>query len=210
MTNKLLDKSIKFLTELIFKNVEKVFIRKANAVKNIIMDEYDSKLMSISSGLDSKSNPSLYRAEFKLRLDNFDYVDEVRNGYVFNTPDVANFDFSGRLQIIKTVLAGVVGEYIEMDLSDYSSVFKVLPVKIESGDTNLSDEVDMVVLRYNSDIQRAEVLLNKKFNPYPFSNMPPVDIFMVAENYVNDNISRWTKEAKELALKEFKTSFRGV
>jgi hypothetical protein len=172
------------------------FTKAVEQIKKVIMVEYDELTNAIDDP-DSKANPALYRGEFVKRLDNFSYIESSGDTISINIPDMETFDFSGRLKVIEAIMNGVAGNYVEMSIREFKSIFTRKPFTPDSHESDdLSDE-DIYLIRYNKNIHNIEKHLRKKFVVYPFSNMPPFNILDKAETFVENNMGKWIENTLE-------------
>lgn len=193
------------------KDIVREVLGKATAgIEKSIMDEYDSNLVDVVTDRNSKTNPNFYREEFEDRLGEFEYVALKGNQMSLIVPTVETFNFSGRLRVIETVMNGVVGTYVEMNTEDYLKVFGKKPINEEPFDEATSSKEMIYLIKYDKEVKRAERTLNKKFVNYPFSNMPPIDIFPAAQKFVDENKSVWMRNIKATIKKEVINKYRGV
>lgn len=176
------------------------FMSEVNTVKNIIRDNYDRKLVD-SSGSDTRLSPVLYRTTFLNFLDEFNYIKESGNSVTFVTPDMDNLIFPEELELVKSILEGVSGVYVELDTVDYMNVFGSAPEGLSSAGSG-----GIYLVRYNSEISAVESALRKTFTRFPFSNTKPIDIFYEASRYIEDNIGKWANDSIEKASTNVKES----
>lgn len=167
---------------------------KINRINSIILEGYD-ELSFFMNEPESISAPSIYREDFKNRLESYNYFDESeKDSFSFNVPDMDSFDFSG-LNLIRNILEGTAGYYVEISLEDAIKINKSLIVNKEPIVDNI------FLIPYNNYIKRAEKeILNKNLVKFPFSNTKPLDdeVFDPAVKYVNKNINDWI----DLSIKE--------
>jgi hypothetical protein len=168
-------------------------------LKNIIMEEYDDKLtVNIKSKIDYNS----YREKFVTRLNEFQFIEEGGNTIILNTPDMETFDFSDDLELIKTILEGTSGVYVEVNEKEYAHIFGRKPTLTMAVDRQAPPKNRMFLLRYTGNVRRAEKSLNKRFNKFPFSNTPPIDVLGPGDLFVKDNIDKWIDETIKSTVKE--------
>jgi hypothetical protein len=179
-------------------------------IKKIIIDKYDNTLVDVVTDKHSKTNPNLYREDFINRLNKFKYIVPEGKSFKLHTPDLDNFDFSGKLKVLKTIMHGIVGVYVEMNEEDYKKVFNRSPLNEEPVDEYVSPKDRIYLIRYSPNVMKAEKNLNKKFVRYPFSNTPPVDIFSVGEDLVTNHINAWIEKGLEEAKKKFINNYKGA
>ena len=194
----MVDDIAKIIKEKLFIN----FTKAVDQIKKVIISEYD-ELSSTIKDSDSKANPVLYREDFIKRLDNFSYIKDTGGTVSINVPDMETFDFSGRLKVIEAIMSGVAGNYVEMSIRDFKSIFTRTPFTPDSQESeDLSDE-DIYLIRYNKNIHNIEKHLHKKFVVYPFSNMPPFDILEKGKIFVENNIEKWIESTLEEVQSKF-------
>ena len=178
------------------KTLEDVLEEKAvPRLKEIILEDYDFELKDIANPK-SKLAPERFQGEFSNRLDDFDYVDIEFKGVKFITPDMYNFDFRDGLEPIENILEGMVGKYVEVEHRDY--------VRATGRQTYRGKRSEVYLIRYTTEVRNWEKSMDKKFDPYAFSNTPPLDIFSRADQFVSDTMDMWINEAVEKSQKEFK------
>lgn len=203
------NKAKKDLVALTRKHLLKKFNEVAEEIKNIILDSFDNELSAVSDR-SSRTNPAYYRDDFEKRLSRFDFIEDNDSTISLIVPDMENFDFSGKLKIIQTIMEGVVGSYVEVDEDQYKHIFNKRPINEDPLDEYVPPSERIYLVKYLPAVRQAERDLNTKFAKYPFSNKPPVDIMEAAERLVNDNIDRWISDALEEANKELAKSYKGV
>lgn len=176
-------------------------------IQRRIMEAYDSELVGVVTDRESKTNPVEYRDDFEEALDNFQYIIENENSLTLRVPDEDNFPWlQGRLRIIKNILDGTIGIFVEADEEQYIKMYQKRPFSEEPYDNSVSRKERVYLLKNTADVRRRQIEAFGKVNylvRYPFSNKPPIDIFSPANNYVEENIKNWVKETTKRALKEF-------
>jgi len=161
-------------------------------IKQIIMQTYDKLLVDVVTDRKSKTNPLFYKDEFEERLNNFIYVKDMYNNVTISVPDIDTFDFSGRLRVLKNIMEGTTGIYVEMSALDFEQIFNKQPVNIDPIDEYVPKKDTIYIVRYNSKVRQAESnILDRKLVRYPFSNSPPINILQAGQDYVDNNINRW-------------------
>lgn len=202
MTNEM-DKLVRKTLYLKFKEAE-------DRIKEAILNKYDAELLDVVTDKNSKTNPNLYRDEFVSRLNSFSYIADNGSSLSIKTPDMENFDFSGRMQVLQTIMEGVIGIYIEMTRKEYMEVFKKPPLNERSID-DVGSASDIIYLVKDSPLIRKYEKDNKKqFTNYPFSNTPPFDILSEGSEFVEDNIDIWISDALEEAQRIFVKTYKGA
>ena len=196
-----ISEDMKTLTKSRFK---KVFLSERDRIHEMIMDQYNEKLVDVVANNESLIDPTFYSDLFSSRLYDFEFIDEDGDSVIINSPDINSFDFSNGLEPIEFILEGVVGEYVEISDDDYLSVFNALP---QVNDDMISFPEGVHLIKNSITINKLENILNKKFTIYPFSNMPPIDIFSDAESFIDSNLDKWIdiaiKEADRLLVKKY-------
>lgn len=199
---------VKKFDKIIKENVYTQLNEGSEEVKSAIMTAYDSEL--VVRNRKSKTNPLLpmYRDEFTERLDEFEYIKTDSNGEItFTTPDMYNFDFSGKLRVIEQVLEGTSGTYVEVSAEDYEKMFGKKVVSSDPFDASVPKKEMIYLMRYNARIRTAELRAfgrRGRLTRYPFSNTPPIRILEEGEQWTQDNLNRWVKEATRKATKRYK------
>lgn len=188
----------------------KKFNEVSEQIKSEIMREYDSELVDVVTDRNSRTNPKFYREDFFNRLSSFDYIDDSEYTVTLNVPDMENFDFSGRLKVLETIMEGVIGTYVELDEDQYVSIFNKKPLREESFDEYVSPKERIYIVKYTGKIRLFEKEMNVRFVEYPFSNTPPINILEAGERLVNGNIDRWIDDVIKESNKRFSNSFKGV
>lgn len=171
--------------------VKEFLSKKIDKINSIILDGYDG-LSYFVNNPKSVSDPSIYREDFKNKLESYDYFDDsIEDGFNFNVPDMDNFDFSD-LNLIRQILEGTAGYYVEISLED---VIKINEFLISNKEPIVGNTF---LIPYSNYIKRAEKeILNKNLVKFPFSNTKPLDdeVFAPAVKYVNKNIDGWIDSA---------------
>jgi hypothetical protein len=175
---------------------------------------YEDLLMGIAINKDSLSNPEYFFDTYIDRITNFNYIKSTTE-IVLEIPNEETFDFSGELVILKMITEGVVGNYLELPERDLNVIlkakglddkvkrrFRSLP-GISEADIPLSRRFSL--LNSKSDLANiAQEILDKKLIHFPFSNMPPVDLFINLEAFVQENINSWISEGINKGLTQLK------
>lgn len=171
-------------------------------IKQIIMEEYDDKLMGFKFDNKSKIDYNSYRDEFILRLDNFQFVKDNENGITLDIPDMETFDFSDGLELVETMMEGLSGVYIETNEQEYSYIFGRKPRLADAIDKSVSPKNRTFLIRYTGKVRQVEKELNTRFVRFPFSNTLSIDILEAGKLFVDENIDQWINDSIELANKE--------
>ena len=179
-------------------------------IKQRIMETFENELMGVVTDRKSKTNPLFYKDEFEDRLNNFLYISSVDSAVTISVPDMDTFDFSGRLKVLKTIMEGTVGVYVEVSAADFGKVFNKQPTNIDPVDTYVPKKDMIYIIKYNSKVRRAEnTILNKKLVRYPFSNSPPIDVLQAGQDYVDENVDTWIDTSIQQAEDTFVQGFGG-
>ncbi len=191
------------------KRFEKVLYNDAiPMLVDIIMSEYDLDLVSAVTSRDSRTNPVFYRSTFLERLEDFEFVSEQEKGLLLRTPDMENFDFSGRLKIIENILDGTAGVYVEVDEGQYVQMYNRQPRRTDVFDPDVPKKQRMYLLRLTEDVNNRLRRNNIKRIKFPFSNSPPIDIFSAADQFVESDMGRWIQYTIEDAKRDFVAKYR--
>lgn len=184
--------------------------KAAESAKQAIIDKYDEELVDVVTDRDSKTNPNFYRDDFIDRLNKFEFLTIEDGNPTIVLPDMENFDFSGRLSVIEMIMEGTAGLYVEVNQEQYVSIFKTLPTNQNPIDQTVAPAERTYLVRYSSRVRAAEKANGKRFIPFYFSNTPPINIFVVGDEFVEKNIDTWINDAKEMATKAFANNFKGA
>ena len=177
-------------------------------IKRTIMETYENELIGVVSDRKSKTNPLFYRDEFEYRLNDFTYVTEIGSTVMVSVPDMETFDFSGRLKVLRSIMEGTVGVYVEISALDFEQIFNKQPVNRDPIDEYVPKKDMIYIVKYTGKVRKSEVgVLNKKLVRYPFSNSPPIDILQSGQSYVDENLDDWIdgsiQEAENIFVKSF-------
>lgn len=170
-----------------------------------ILDSYDINL--VVTDPDSKADPQLYRDEFEDRLMSFEYFNREGNNLKFKLPTMDTFDFRGKLGIVKHILEGTVGTYVEVNAEDYEKMFGKRKYTADPLDATVPKKELIYLMRYNSVVRTAE---RKTFNKnnylvkYPFSNKPPFTLFEDGLEFVEKMMDKLVDETTKKTVKQFK------
>lgn len=170
-----------------------------------IMSSYDLDLVVIDP--DSKSNPQLYRDEFENRLSSFEYFKREGNTLKFKLPTMDTFDFRGKLGIIRHILEGTVGIYVEVNAVDYVKMFGKRIYTKDTLDATVPIKELIYLMRYNTIVKNAERETFNKNNhliKYPFSNTPPFPLFEDGLEFIEDIMNNLVDGITKSAVKQFK------
>jgi hypothetical protein len=193
-----LEKNAVCLDKLILDELLHKLISIIPDIVEVIMTEYNSKLVGIVRDKNSKAKPELYYDDLKEYLLKFIEVTVNEFNVNIKIPDMDNFKFSGNLNILKNIFEGTAGIYAEVSPSDYEKLFGKRPLSEES--LNLPSRETIYLVRYDSKLAKLErEKLKRKLTIYPFSNTPPIDILKLADKFYEDNINKWMDDAVEIA-----------
>lgn len=204
MTKKIVEKINKLVKETLSDELS-VF---SEEIIEFLMRSYDVNLIGVVTDRKSKTDPALYRDEFYNRLKEFDFV-IVKNGQVtLRVPDMENFDWRGRLEVVQTILEGVSGKYYEVTADDYRNAMGKLPVSKKPLDKSVPLKDKLYLVRSGDTLRRTlEKRLDKGLVLYPFSNTHGLDreLFDEAEKFVDSELPDIINTALKKALKEAET-----
>jgi len=183
-----INKKIKNWTKEINNNLVDILEREAiPAAREIIMEDYNFNLNDMANPK-SKLAPERFQDEFRNRLYDFEYIGKTSKGGIkIICPETSNFDFGGGLKTIENILEGIVGIYVEVERAEY--------VKATKMQTYRGRRDEMFLIKYTAEVRKWEKILDRKFERYPFSNFPPVDIFTRSCQYIEDNLDAWIDDA---------------
>lgn len=186
--DKEIKKKIKNWTKEINNSLIDILERDAiPTAREIVMGDYGFNLNDVANPK-SKLAPEGFEDEFRGRLYEFEYIGKTpRGGLKVICPDMNNFDFRGRLQTIENILEGIVGTYVEVNRKDY--------VQATKKETYQGRRDEVFLVRYTAEVRKWEKMLDKKFDPYAFSNTPPIDIFTRSCQYIEENLDGWIDDA---------------
>lgn len=200
--------------KLFLKHLDSLLKREAiPEVIDRLMQAYDLNLTSAVIDRKSRTRPELYQELFLERLEGFEYIELREDELDFTTPDMDNFDFSGRLNVIKTILEGTAGVHVEVDADQYEILFGKPPLREDPLDIDVPKKERIYIMRYTAKLRALEREklrpMNEELVRYPFSNMPPFDIFEEVNEYVEDELMpEMIEEAIKDSIKEYKNNPR--
>jgi len=174
----------------------------SDSVREIILETYNDELLAAKVPKESKANPAYLYDEFLSRLNSFEMLDKSGDKFEFIVPDVTTFDFSGELSILKTILEGTVGVYVEVTDEQYVEMYHKRPVNLLLGYKGHVAKENVYLVRYTPDVRKREKDSNIKLVRFPFSNTPPIGLFEPANEYVENNLSKVIHEAIDKAIIE--------
>ena len=190
------------------KNIKNEFSNAINVIKQVIIEEYDDKLMGVTVNSKSLIDYNMYRDDFISKLDEFQFIKENGNIITLDVPDIETFDFSDGLEIVQTMMEGLSGVYVEVNEKEYSYIFGSKPRVAEAVDGRVPPKNRVFLVRYTGRVRSAEKEGSKQFVRYPFSNTPPIDILEAGNLFVNNNLNVWINNAIERSNKEVVTSYK--
>ena len=190
------------------KNLKNEFSKSLDEIKQVIIEEYDDKLTGSTVNSKSLIDYNMYREEFISRLDEFQFIKENGNIITLDVPDIETFDFSDGLEIVKTMMEGLSGVYVEVNEKEYSHIFGRKPRIAEAVDGRVAPKDRVFLVRYTGRVRSAEKGGSKQFVRYPFSNTPPIDVLEAGSLFVNDNLNVWINNAIERSNKEIVNSYK--
>lgn len=173
-------------------------------VIDIIERSYTNMLEAIPFHKNSELAPYKFKDLFMNRLNSFTFI-EVSNGEVdFNVPDPQTFDFSGDLRILQVIVEGLApSDYVEINEDDRR--------KIKLARSPISFIIKGKYVYLYTLTAKINTLLkdnNIELLRFPFSKAGPQDIFAEANEFVDDNISRWLSTASSDALRRFEMQYK--
>ena len=169
-------------------------------IKKVILDNYDSYLIGNVVDKNSRTNPINYRDEFLSVLNNFNFIvdNDFKKSFIIRTPGIDNFNWNfGRLNIIRNILEGISGVYVEVDEVQYTKMYNGRkPYNTVIYDNTVSSSDRIFLIKYTADVMKREkIYLGKdKLVRYPFSNAPPFRLFESADTFVNNKINNWISD----------------
>lgn len=194
--------------------IDQVRQRLFNEIENIkyyIMNGYDTLSMMVTDR-DSKTNPVFFRERFEEKIDSFDYLEVTDTTIKINIPDMKTFDFSG-LDIIKQILEGTAGIYVEVSEEDMEKITGKSVVNKHPVDPLAPKNNRIYLEKDTPNIRKQEKeILNKKLVRFPFSNVHAMDslVFELADEYVDDNLDTWIQEGLDDGSKIVSNNFKGI
>jgi hypothetical protein len=207
MIDDALYKSVEKLDEKMMRYIRIILMRDyVPMVKKAIMDDYDSLLIAPVTDRRSKTNPIFYRTEFANAIDEFPFLKGEETYTSFIMPDMDNFPFDkGKLLIIKNILEGVSGVYVEVNEEQYVAIMGKKAPQLEPYDKTVSSKERIYLLRYTTDVQRKEFQIYKRptLVRYPFSNSPPIRLFDSAQKFVEESSTTWLETIVSKATKMY-------
>ena len=205
------EKIINSFSDSITKSIFIELNNRIPEVKKVIAEVYDRTLTNVVTDRKCRTRPEDYKDDFMQRVDAFNFVEAYNGDVKFITPDTKNFDFSGRLRVIETIIEGVVGTYVEVDEDQYKALYGKQKIPTNPLDSTATSKEKIYLLKYNAFLKAKERELKTEFVRYPFSNTPPIDLFSDVDKYVSKNLSTWVSEGIANAKKDFMKNFdRGL
>lgn len=204
-------KPVKDMGVLVKEQLLTTFTKEIEHIKKVIMNVYDSTTLSTNTSKGSKINLSNIRESFIEALNEFEYI-KISKSVELSVPDMETFNFSknANLKILKTVLEGISGTYVEVTGKDYEGIYGKKVISEESLDESFSPSETIYLLRYTQQVRNAETKLKKKFVLYPFSNLPPIRLFEEGSKFTSNNINYWIKTSIKEAQRLFVAIHKGA
>jgi hypothetical protein len=185
-------KTVDALTESIIKNLSMDFEDSLGVrAKEIILEDYNLKLNGVANPR-SKIAPENLMGEFTDRLNDFKYIKKYPDGIKIIIPDMTNIPFYGKLRPLENLLNGLIGRYLEVEGIDYRRATGKLTYR---GQHIRADVV--YLFKDRKEVREWSAVLGKKFELHPFSNHPPIDIFTRSEEFIDNNLDKFTDEVAE-------------
>ena len=192
---------VKKIQERYVDNLENYYIP---TIINLIMTEYDIELTGRVTNRRARTNPMYYEEEFEGALQNYEFIIIANGKVTLSVPETNTFNWNqGRLRIIENIVEGTIGRFIEVDEEQYVAMFTKRPI-VQPFDKAVPIKERIYLLRFSGDVRRRWKKTYPKQQPveFPFSNQPPIDIFISANDYVNENMNKWVEEAIRESQKE--------
>lgn len=204
-------KVLKDMNTLVREQLLVTFTKSIESFKDVIMSTYDSNLLSIVVAKGSKISLSDIRESLIEELNIFSYIN-MNGSVTLSTPDMETFNFNkdANLRLLKTILEGISGTYVEMTGKDYESVFGKKPISEDTLDESFAAADTIYLIRYLPQIRSAENRLKKVFVQYPFSNIAPIRLFEEGDKFVAQNLNSWIETSIEEAQKKFINMYKGA
>lgn len=145
------------------------------------------------------------RSNFKLedireifydRLIRFEYIDidDSIDNVKFISPDMDNFNFNRELGVLKTIFDGISGDYVEIGISKYISIFGARPVG-EALNDDLPEQEKVYLVSYKSFMSGNKIAVRNTLVKFPFSDTSPFDVFEETNYFVEENLDKWVDES---------------
>ena len=207
---KVMKKVEKDITSLTKKHVIKIFEEDAiPTIKSMILDDYNLMLNDQVTDRKSRTQPERYMDVFTERLDEFEYIVMDDDSMSLVVPGMDNFDFSGRLRILKNIIEGTSGTYVEIDEVQYEQMYERPPRLLDPFDPTMRKKERMYLLRLTGDLRRRMREGRIPIVRYPFSNTPPIDIFERTNTFVEKELlNKSISDALSRAQREFTKTFK--
>jgi len=161
-------------------------------IKQMLLESYEVNLEGVVDSEYDFIRPEFYRQFFEERLEGFEYIVDNGDYLTLRCPDEENFDFSGDLSFINTILNGIVGNYYKVHLSELG----------------IYDEDDVFIISEDSDLLGGLDLTNLSL--FEFSNSEPIDLFSETDEFVSENIDDWIEEANSKAINKYEEYMKGI
>lgn len=202
MSTKVVDTYKELTKKQLILQLEKVSLE----VIDYIMRLYDDELVAVVTDRNSRANPLYHRDEFLEKLNEFNFIEVLENVVQFIIPSMDNFQFSGRLGMIKNIMEGTSGVYVEIDGEQYERLFPDKKPSITVAlDKSVAKKNMIYLIRYTSSLDKMWKVAfpNEKMIRFPFSNTPPFRIFDDTNKFIDDNLDKWIDEAVDNTTKTF-------
>jgi len=177
------------------------FQRGLEEWEDAVRTKYE-ELNGIVTDTRSKSRPEDYMDKFFTELREESSIQNIEGvGIVLEVPNMETFDFSG-MEPLHYIVEGTPGKYVEMNEEDYENVFG----KKYKSETVINPKAirkyRVYLVPYSNKVKQYETANKKKFVLFPFSNMPPFNLFEYGEVFLNENIGTWIGDSIKTAIKK--------
>jgi hypothetical protein len=204
------------LVNIIIENTYKIFNTFLPKLKEVYLNTYANELLDIDVNKDSLAKPEYFYTLYSDALDKFNYIEvNSKLEIKFKSPSENSFNFEGKLSFIHILTIGIIGSYIEISREDYTYLVNNLKLSKQINDILLllpgfldEDELletDFYLLDTEYNIHSIlEQVLGKKLIAFPFSNMPPIDLFSEGINYFNSKKNELTNMIINKSIEDLK------
>jgi len=176
-------------------------------IMDTIEEEDNLSLNGVLAHKNSIARTELYQGLFMERLEEFEFLEVTDGNITLNIPDIETMDFSGDLRILHTILEGVSpSTYLEVNENNRR--------KMGLAKANLSYRIKGKTI-YLYNLKRHKTLETKMRESkierveYPFSRMGPIDIFVKANEVVDEYLSAWLDTAIKEGSVKFTKKYKG-
>lgn len=200
-------------SELI-KQFEYIFNDNKDDLIEIYSDSYFEYLSPVVTDKNSLAQPEYFYDDYMDVLSNFNFIDNSEGYIKVMIPSVDNFDFSGSLKVLKLIVNGIAGSYLELPQFDMDELKvsklddktkRVLFDLPKFFSTNTPKKLRFYLLQKRGKLPKIiQAVLDKKLVEFPFSNTPPIDIFEAGNDYFLNNIDSWLHNTIETSIKNLK------